>query len=149
MYLRVINEKIEYPYTLSQLKVDKYNVSFPKEITNEMLEGFGMYIVNPTPKPNDYTKNIIEDMPELIDGNYYQKWKTEDSNDIQIQTRIEFKWDEIRTLRNELLLECDWRVLTDSPAIDNIDEWISYRNSLRNITKQQNPFFIVWPTQPN
>jgi hypothetical protein len=148
MYLRIKNETIEYPYTISQLRKDEYNISFPSNLTNEVLEQFGVYIVNQTPKPNDYTKNITEGTPQLVDGVYIQVWNEVNATEEEIQTKIELKWDEIRTLRNELLLECDWRVLPDSPVGEALTNWIQYRQELRNITSQENPFSIVWPTQP-
>lgn len=147
MYLRIKNETIEYPYTISQLRRDEYNVSFPLNPTDEVLGQFGVYKVTQTPKPNDYTKNITEGTPQLIDGVYYQNWILEDSTEEEIETKIQYKWVEIRTLRNELLLECDWRVLSDTPDV-NKDNWIQYRQELRNITSQENPFSIVWPVQP-
>jgi hypothetical protein len=149
MYLRIIDENITYPYSINQLRKDFPNVSIPHEITDEILLTFGMYNVNPTPKPNDYTKNIIEDTPQLIDGLYYQKWILEDITENEIQNKIEYKWSEIRNLRNELLIECDWTVLPDSPIGEKVNEWIVYRQELRNVTNQANPFFISWPTQPN
>lgn len=147
MYLRIKNETIEYPYTISQLRRDEYNVSFQLNPADEVLEQFGVYKVTQTPKPNDYTKTITEGTPQLVDGIYYQNWISEDSTEEEIQTKIEYKWVEIRTLRNELLLECDWRVLSDTPDGDK-NIWIEYRQKLRNITSQENPFNIVWPVQP-
>jgi hypothetical protein len=148
MYLRIKNETIEYPYTLLQLRRDENTVSFPQNITNDILEAFGVYVVMQTPKPNDYTKTITEGTPNLVDGVYYQNWVLEDSTESEIQSRIEYKWDEIRNLRTELLKECDWRVLPDSPVGDTLNNWVQYRQELRNITSQENPFNIVWPTQP-
>jgi hypothetical protein len=148
MYLRIKNETIEYPYTLLQLRRDENTVSFPQTITNDILEAFGVYVVMQTPKPNDYTKTITEGIPNLVDGVYYQNWVMENSTESEIQSRIEYKWDEIRNLRTELLKECDWRVLPDSPVSDSLDSWIQYRQELRNITSQENPFNIVWPIQP-
>jgi hypothetical protein len=148
MYLRIKNETIEYPYTLLQLRRDENTVSFPQNITNDILEAFGVYVVMQTPKPNDYTKNITEGTPNLVDGVYYQNWVIEDSTESEIETKIQNKWDEIRNLRTELLKECDWTVLPDSPVGENRTAWIQYRQELRNITSQENPFSIVWPTQP-
>jgi hypothetical protein len=148
MYLRIKNETIEYPYTLLQLRRDENTVSFPQNITNDILEAFDVYVVVQTPKPNDYTKNITEGTPNLVDGVYYQNWVIEDSTESEIETKIQNKWDEIRNLRTELLKECDWTVLPDSPVGENRTAWIQYRQELRNITSQENPFSIVWPIQP-
>jgi hypothetical protein len=149
MYLRIIDGDITYPYTIRDLRMDNPNTSFPQIIEDEYLGNFDMYIVYPTTKPNDYTKNIREGIPQLIDGKYYQNWILENAIDEDIANRIEFKWGEIRMLRNELLSECDWTVLSDSPISgEKLEDWKHYRHELRNITEQENPFFIVWPTKP-
>ena len=147
MYLRIKDGVITYPYSVQQLKLDEYNVSFPNDLTKEILEEWGVYEVSRTPKPNDYTKNITEGTPQLVDGSYIQIWNQSDASQSEIDARIEDKWEEIRQLRNELLVECDWVVLSDSPLKDSTD-WLSYRQSLRDITSQTNPFSIVWPVKP-
>jgi hypothetical protein len=147
-YLRIKDNQIIYPYSINQLRIDEYNVSFPQIMTNEVLETFSMYEVLITPKPNDYTKNIEEGVPELVNGKYYQRWETTNASEEEIENRIIQKWAEIREHRNELLKECDWTVLSDSPVGDTINDWIIYRQELRNVTTQSNPFNIIWPTQP-
>jgi hypothetical protein len=147
MYLRIKDDVITYPYSVQQLKLDEYNVSFPKDLTTEILEEWGVYEISRTPKPNDYTKIITEGTPQLVDGSYIQIWNEVDATQSDIDTNIENKWEEVRILRNELLLECDWVVLSDSPLKDSPD-WLSYRQSLRDITSQTNPFSIVWPVKP-
>jgi hypothetical protein len=55
----------------------------------------------------------------------------------------------IRTIRNRLLIECDWRVLPDYPHSDK-QAWIDYRQALRDFpetcTDVRNP---EWPAKPN
>ena len=147
MYLRIIDGVIIYPYSINQLKLDEYNTSFPQNLTNEILEEWGVYEVSRTPKPTDYTKNVSEGTPTLVDGSYVQVWDEVDATQAEIDIKIENKWEEIRLLRDELLLECDWVVLSDSPLKDSTD-WLTYRQSLRDITTQSNPYSIVWPTKP-
>jgi len=108
---------------------------------------FNIYEVRKTPKPNDYTKNISEDTPILIDGVYYQNWVQTDASNSEINLRIENKWSEIREIRNELLKDCDWTQLGD---IQNVikNNWQLYRQQLRDVTNQSNPFSIVWPVKP-
>lgn len=148
MYLRITNENIEYPYSVEQLRKDAYNVSFPETISDSTLEEFGLYKVNPIPKPNDYTKNITEGTPVLTDGVYYQNWIQTNASESEISARIIQKWAEIREHRSELLKECDWTVLPDTPLSGSIENWKTYRQELRDITSQENPFNIVWPNQP-
>ena len=148
MYLRIKNSEIVYPYSIQQLKLDEYNVSFPNDLTSEILEEFGVHYVQQTTKPNDYTKNISEGTPQLIDGVYVQVWNQTDATQEEIDTKIENQWEQIRVARNEILKECDWTVLPDSPVSASIEEWKTYRQQLRDVTSQSNPFEIVWPTNP-
>lgn len=147
MYLRIKDGIITYPYSVQQLKVDEYNTSFPKELTTQILEDWGVYEVSRTPKPNDYTKIITEGTPQLVDGSYIQIWNQVDATQSEINARIEDKWEEIRILRNELLSECDWTQLGDIPT-ETKELWKPYRQELRDITAQTNPFSIVWPVKP-
>jgi hypothetical protein len=147
-YLRIKNGNIEYPYTLEKLRRDEYNISFPSDLTKEILGEYDVYEVVYTPKPNDYTKTITESIPTLTDGVYYQNWESVNASESEIEDRIQQKWAEIREHRTELLKECDWTVLSDSPLGDTLSSWTQYRQELRNITSQENPFNIVWPTQP-
>jgi hypothetical protein len=147
MYLKISNDTITYPYTIDQLRLEYSNVSFPVNLTNEILKEWEVYEVHQTAKPNDYTKNITEGTPILIDGIYTQVWNEANASDSEINYRIETKWNEIRELRDQLLLESDWTQLVDSPQATN-NNWKIYRQSLRDITSQSNPFNINWPAKP-
>jgi hypothetical protein len=147
MYLRIINNTITYPYSLEKLREDNPRTSFPSEMTENLMGEFNIYEVRQTPKPNDYTKNIVEGTPILVDGVYYQNWEQTNASDSEISSRIDLKWEEIRQIRTELLQECDWTQLGDIPN-ETKTIWQSYRQELRDVTTQSNPFSIVWPVKP-
>ena len=147
MYLRIIDETINYPYSITQLRVAFPNVSLPAELTDVSLVEWDMYVVTPTIMPNDYTKNITEGTPVLTDGVYYQNWIQSDATQSEIDYRLENQWFIIRQTRNELLAECDWTQLADVSA-ETKSIWSEYRQSLRDITSQTNPFSITWPVKP-
>jgi hypothetical protein len=147
MYLRIINNEINYPYSLQKLRDDNPQTSFPSEMTESLMNEFDIFEVRQTPKPNDYTKNISEATPILVDGDYYQNWQQIDASTSEINARIEAKWIEIRQIRNELLLECDWTQLGDIPN-ETKSIWQTYRQELRDVTSQSNPFSITWPAKP-
>ena len=147
MYLRIIDEIINYPYSIPQLREAYPNVSLPSELTDESLIEWDMYVVLPTPYPNDYTKNITEGTPVLTDGVYYQNWVETPATESEISYRIENKWTDVRELRSQLLTECDWTQLADIPT-ETKAVWTEYRQSLRDITSQSNPFSINWPVKP-
>lgn len=147
MYLRIIDNVVFYPYSLQKLREDNPRISFPSELTENLMIEFGIYEVRRTPKLNDYTKNVSEGTPILVDGVYYQNWVITDATQSEIDARIENKWDEIREIRNELLKECDWTQLGDIPS-ETKTLWQNYRQELRDITNQLNPFNISWPAKP-
>jgi hypothetical protein len=147
MYLRIIDETINYPYSIPQLREAFPNVSLPAELSDEALVEWDMHVVIPTPYPTDYTKNVEEGTPALIDGIYHQNWIQTNASQSEIDYRLENQWFIVRETRNELLAECDWTQLADIPA-ETKANWAEYRQSLRDITSQTNPFSITWPVKP-
>ena len=62
----------------------------------------------------------------------------------------EYPLKELRRIRNQKLLECDWTATVDSPLTDEQKTaWLAYRQELRNITDTYNNLNnVVWPTPP-
>jgi len=59
------------------------------------------------------------------------------------------QWVVIRGQRNRKLRASDWSVLPDVPMTsEKKSEWETYRQALRDITNQPDPFNITWPTPP-
>ena len=50
--------------------------------------------------------------------------------------------------RNTLLSNCDWIVSITDYNMANKNDWVAYRQALRDITKQENPFRVMWPVVP-
>ena len=56
-------------------------------------------------------------------------------------------WTIVRRMRNSELTASDWTQLPDGPlSTAKKTEWSVYRQELRDITTQQNPREITWPT---
>lgn len=65
------------------------------------------------------------------------------------QVAQEIQWQEVRELRNSLLARSDWTALPDTPlSADQRGLWMAYRQALRDVTDQADPFNIVWPEPP-
>jgi len=149
MYLKLKDGNIIYPYTLDDLKRENSNVSFPISITNDILENFDVYPVQSVSVDDDYTKNIVEGTPIFSGSVYIQTWNITDATEEEINIKIEEKWIEIRDIRDSLLVQSDWTQFQDSPITGSkLTEWQTYRQSLRDITNQSNPFSLTWPTKP-
>ena len=60
--------------------------------------------------------------------------------------------DDLRTTRNKLLVESDWTQSRDV-TLSNDNDWKTYRQSLRDITKDLTTVDdvdkVTWPTKPS
>jgi hypothetical protein len=143
------NQSIIYPYSIDQLKNENPNTSFPEKIDQLLLDLYGVKPVLPVNHENDYTKNYIELHPVLIDDKFYQNWETVSASQQEIDSKIYNQWEFIRKIRNQYLQDCDWTQLADSPlSEEKKEEWSIYRQELRDVTLQEDPFNIVFPTKP-
>ena len=64
----------------------------------------------------------------------------------EIEARNDAQWAKVRAERNVKLSECDWTQLQDAPV--DAAAWATYRQALRDITLQSDPFAIEWPLSP-
>jgi hypothetical protein len=88
----------------------------------------GSLVLLPT-KPNEY-----------CEFDYVaEQWFDLRTNDTQ--------WTAVRADRNQRLQATDWTQLADIPAETKL-LWEPYRQELRDVTNQPDPFSIVWPTPP-
>ena len=59
----------------------------------------------------------------------------------------ETEWHLVRAKRDRLIAATDWTQLPDVPLTTK-EMWAEYRQALRDVTLQADPFNIVWPTAP-
>ena len=59
----------------------------------------------------------------------------------------ETEWPLVRAERDRRLLASDWTQLPDVPLATK-EAWTVYRQALRDITLQPDPFSITWPQPP-
>jgi hypothetical protein len=63
--------------------------------------------------------------------------------------RNDEQWVVVRSERNIKLQASDWSVLADVPITpEKKTEWETYRQALRDVTNQPDPFNITWPMPP-
>ena len=142
-YLKAVNGVVEqYPYSISRLKKDNTNVSFPKEPTDELLADWGVYPVTVAQPPvyDSSVQVIKQDAPQNVNGAWMVAWIVE-------QLPQDTAEKNIRNQRNNLLQDCDWTQVADAP-VDKA-AWATYRQELRDITDQTGfPYNVIWPTPP-
>ena len=60
--------------------------------------------------------------------------------------RLAFQWAYIRSERNKRLSETDYLALSDQTLSSGMS---TYRQALRDLTTQSDPYNITWPTKPS
>lgn len=148
MLVKVIDGQVaRYPYTENDLKTDWPNTMFPADLSKADLSDFNAAYVTEVPAPSyDHTQNLVEDYPLLVNGQWTQQWSVVPASPAEIVERTEAQWAAVRSDRNARLSDCDWTQLADSPA--DKPAWASYRQALRDVTAQADPFAINWPVPP-
>lgn len=97
---------------------------------------------------NDYYINVETKQPVKIPEkpSEYHEFNFDSKQWIDQRTS-ESEWNIVRFKRNTLMVQCDWTQLPDVP-LSTKEAWATYRQSLRDITQQADPFNITWPTPP-
>jgi len=141
------NNVERYPYTLTDLRLDNPSTSFPEYIDDETAACFGCVPVKPSEQPADtYKFNLIRTAVKK-NAKWVEKWEQEPATPEQIAERTSAFAYDARKKRNQLLTDCDWTQLPDSPV--DRDVWATYRQELRDVTSQAGfPWKITWPEAP-
>jgi len=72
--------------------------------------------------------------------------KVESTTTEEQTTLINQQWANVRLERDRKLQKTDWRASSD---LTLSDAWKTYRQALRDITTQADPYNITWPTEPS
>ena len=125
------------------------NISNFDRLDNATLILHGWYPHRLVESPKSENE-VFLDSVFRIEGNEVVEYKNvRPKTEQEIQDELNSLWLIVRSNRNIMLSECDWTQLPDSPLTEEKKaEWITYRQSLRDITLQQDPFNIIWPTKP-
>ena len=118
------------------------------KLTPEQIVQFGVHKLKLiTPPYYDPATQKREHGPALlIDGVWTQNYIVSELPTEEATTKADEQWGRIRIERNAKLIASDWTQVADAPV--DAAEWATYRQALRNITNQTNPFNIVWPAVP-
>lgn len=143
----------EYPINRQQLIERLPNVEVPFVVDRTFLLEHGYDVVyqydDETLNPSPYEFRVFGNTPVKV-GEYYQLPQSLVSHNPEtIEAIKNNKWEEVRQERNKLLSETDFVLLTDAPiTISKLEEFKQYRQALRDITNQEDPFNIEYPIKP-
>lgn len=127
------------------------NTSLPWPFVAEDVEplGFGLWDFSSQPELGVFEKAVEVEPSKDEYGRWRQTWAVEPMTEEEVAARTEQEWAAVRGKRNMILARSDWTQLPDAP-LSNIEmqEWASYRQALRDITTQSDPFNMQWPALP-
>jgi hypothetical protein len=140
------------------------NVSFPVVLDYYALEYANVSEVVETLEPTpSFLERTQYDGVQFINGKWIEVWSIVSRYDDPIlQKELEedlkqqqadaiiTEWQNIKTLRNDALSQTDFIFLLDAiPVTDECKQaFIKYRQLLRDITLQPDPYNITWPVIP-
>jgi len=116
--------------------------------TTEVLEALGADVVleGPQAQPTRYQTAFADGVQE-IDGKWYTKYSVADMDQEAKDALDTNQKESVRKERNTKLSECDWTQVADAPVDKAV--WATYRQELRDITKQSGfPWSVTWPDAP-
>lgn len=87
MYIKIVNNKPEF-YSISKLRKDNPNISFPKNITDELLTSYGVYkVAENIPLYDESTQRVESGDIQSIDGVWTQTYNIVDIPVMELQER--------------------------------------------------------------
>lgn len=123
------------------------NVSIPPVMSQEDCDAIGVDPVyeGQQPTPGQF-QSVVRSGPEEKSGKWYWVYTLENWTPEQIAEATEAQWSDVRNERDAKLQACDWTQLPDVPlTAEQRQQWVDYRQALRDVTGQSDPFNIVWP----
>jgi hypothetical protein len=140
---------IRHIFDVEPTQWDADNYCYARRLTDEQVTHFGVHkkqIVTP-PYHDAATQHLEEGPALLIDGVWTQNYIVTELSADESAAKVGTQWTVIRAERNKLLVASDWTQLPDAPV--DAAAWATYRQALRDVTDQANPFAIVWPESPS
>lgn len=148
------NSVKKFPYSIKELRKDNPQTSFPDVVSDETLKAFNVFKVQEQPAPgyDDLSQDRNHGGVKLENGVWKENWIITNVSDAEKAARIAARnlslADAARAQRNQLLTDCDWTQLSDSPGQVKA-AYVQYRQALRDVPAQSGfPGSINWPQKP-
>lgn len=147
-----------YPYSLTTFRAENPDVSLPIDPTEAQLNEQGIYTVYSTPQPyyNAILQNETEGTPENTNGQWYQVWVVTPATPQEIEYRETNARSENAAYGEQLLQATDWAAIASigdplecNPYLANRQEFMTYRNQVRQIVLNPPVSTPIWPTLPS
>jgi hypothetical protein len=163
LYIKLDQEgnPVKFPIMAEEVRKALSHMSLPATLTNEVLAGTGfqlLYMCDKSLMPRaTLTHEVQMDTPAFVDGRWERRYKIVMCvPEARNNQRIKRAWDEVRKIRNTALFASDRIVLKGygqatlgmTPDIDLV-AWETYRQAMRDVTKQPDPYNVEFPVRPD
>ena len=152
-FLKISGSDIIYPYDINEHIANNPSTyaklySFEDDETTETLISSSIFCVveSDTIVSHSLYQYATEVTPVQSGSVYVKTYSIQNLSTQEIDEAIEYKWNYLRKKRDKLLSETDYLALQDTTPLT--EEWTIYRQSLRDVTNQSDPFNVSWPTKP-
>lgn len=131
----------------------EHKVLFPNTSFSRLGPTDSFLTENNAKKVVDVTYNSatqkLNSVTAFIDGDYVKEYEVVNLTADEKTAVDNIHWNKIREERTQKLKDSDWTQTSDSPLSNSKKtEWQTYRQALRDITTQSDPFNITWATEP-
>jgi hypothetical protein len=126
------------------------NTSFPASgPSDEFLASAGAYKVSVFRPYDKATQKLVPCDPVVEDGFAYVV-AVEDKTAEEIAADTASKAAKVRAQRDQLIAQSDWMVVRAQETNTQVaEEWVTYRQALRDITSQESFPDVTWPVSPD
>jgi len=136
MYIK-ITDGVAAPYTTRNLRDDNPRVSFPRQLTAELVAPFGVRTCETRSVPFDPLVQTHEDNGYVKEKNKWFLLKAA----VNLPTAV--AETNVRQHRDALMKSTDWHALSDNKMSADMT---AYRQALRDVSNQDGfPFNVAWP----
>jgi len=133
----------QYPEPLPErirLLSNRFTRTDSSTFTDEEIANAGYVLAPPMP-----VRGIYQHLSWNQNG-----WVVTDFSPQEIKDHVNREWLSVRQKRNQLLQETDWVAIRAMEMQTDMDEkFKQYRQNLRDITLNSDPYSIIWPTIPS
>jgi hypothetical protein len=152
MFVKITNGQAQANYTIGDLRKDHPNVSFPRNISDEVLAAYNVFRVTELPAPdyNSRTHRLVTQAPALVNNVWTVSRIAVAKDQAQIDNETAQAAANVRADRDRRIAETDWMVIKHLELNENIPGvWEVYRQALRDVPAQAGfPWEVTWPEKP-
>lgn len=126
------------------------NVSFPASGPSDFfLAANGAVKVSVFREHNRATQKLVPCDPVVENGFAYVV-AVENKTEEEIAADVASKAAKVRAQRDQLIAQSDWMVIRAQETNTQVaEEWVTYRQALRDISSQESFPNVIWPVSPD